>query len=458
MKRRTFLRNIFLFILAFIFGYIVKKEDENTILQLVDSNKGTGNDAKLIADEFKDLTEQSVGTAINVKSFGAKGDGISDDTLAIQNAINSLPNGGKILIPDGTYIINADTSLKPNSNQTLSLSKKAKLKAKPNSDASYQIINIVEKENVVIEGGFIEGERDEHLGVNEEAGMGISIVRNSKNITIRNTHISKCWADGIYIGGYLPCYNINIYNVTCDNNRRQGMSVVNVETLTIRDSFFTNTAGALPEAGIDIEPENYSSVKNITIDNVVCTGNRSGLDVFGWANTISNVQVLNSCMINNREYGLSLAFTTDILVLDSLFSNNGKNGINMARDNMNVYFSNCQVSNSNYSGVNLETTLQRNKTQNIGFTSCIFKNNGQNSPNIYDGVKIDVLDSKGTIDRVTFIQCSFIDNQVNKTQRYGLNVGNNKKVMHVLIGYGNKFIGNATSAKNVSLINTLEKE
>ncbi|WP_061464185.1 glycosyl hydrolase family 28-related protein [Peribacillus simplex] len=458
MKRRTFLRNIVLFIFAFLFGYIFKKEDENTILQLIDSNRVRGKDAKLIAEEFKVLTEQSVDTAINVKTFGAKGDGIADDTLAIQDAINSLPNGGKILIPDGTYIINADTSLKPNSNQTLSLSKKAKLKAKSNSDASYQIINIVEKVNVIIEGGFIEGERDEHVGVNGEAGMGISIVRNSKNITIRNTHISKCWADGIYIGGSLPCYNINIYNVTCDNNRRQGMSVVNVDTLTVRDSFFTNTAGTLPEAGIDIEPEKYSTVKNVTIDNVVCTGNRSGLDVFGWANTISNIQVLNSCMINNREYGLSIAFTTDIIVLDSLFSNNGKNGINMARDNVNVFFSNCQVLKSNYSGVKLETSLQRNKTQNIGFTSCIFKNNGQDSPNLYDGVTVDTEDLKGKIDGVTFIQCSFIDNQVIKTQRYGLNVGNNTRVMNVLIGYGNKFRGNATSAKNVSLINTLEME
>ena len=41
---------------------------------------------------------------INVKDFGATGDGITDDTLAIQTAINCLPRGGKLFFPAGTYL------------------------------------------------------------------------------------------------------------------------------------------------------------------------------------------------------------------------------------------------------------------------------------------------------------------------------------------------------------------
>jgi len=45
-------------------------------------------------------------TEISVKSFGAVGDGINDDTSAIQNALNSLQSvGGTLFFPQGNYKI-----------------------------------------------------------------------------------------------------------------------------------------------------------------------------------------------------------------------------------------------------------------------------------------------------------------------------------------------------------------
>lgn len=50
------------------------------------------------------------GENINVKQFGAKGDGIKNDTDAIQEAINYAESiKGKLYIPDGTYIIDGIT-------------------------------------------------------------------------------------------------------------------------------------------------------------------------------------------------------------------------------------------------------------------------------------------------------------------------------------------------------------
>ncbi|XWK88865.1 MAG: glycosyl hydrolase family 28-related protein [Phormidium sp.] len=44
---------------------------------------------------------------INVKTqFGAKGDGVTDDTAAIQAALNAYPNGNRIIyLPNGTYLV-----------------------------------------------------------------------------------------------------------------------------------------------------------------------------------------------------------------------------------------------------------------------------------------------------------------------------------------------------------------
>ena len=47
---------------------------------------------------------------VNVKVYGAIGDGVTDDTAAIQAAINAAPNYGSVVFPEGTYSVTGLTT------------------------------------------------------------------------------------------------------------------------------------------------------------------------------------------------------------------------------------------------------------------------------------------------------------------------------------------------------------
>lgn len=50
---------------------------------------------------------------INVRAYGAVGDNVTDDTTALQNAINACPNNGVVYVPVGRYRITAPLILPP---------------------------------------------------------------------------------------------------------------------------------------------------------------------------------------------------------------------------------------------------------------------------------------------------------------------------------------------------------
>ncbi len=76
-----------------------------------------------VKDEIRFKTENE-SCALNVRDFGAKGDGVTDDTTAIQCAINALPENARLFFPEGRYL-SLPLSLK--SHITLEFSKDAVL-------------------------------------------------------------------------------------------------------------------------------------------------------------------------------------------------------------------------------------------------------------------------------------------------------------------------------------------
>ncbi|MFZ2169177.1 MAG: right-handed parallel beta-helix repeat-containing protein, partial [Methylococcaceae bacterium] len=173
---------------------------------------------------------------------------------------------------------------------------------------------------VSVVGGTVQGERHQHLvpgdfaqstpNTNGESGMGITIG-GSSNVYVEGVTITQCWGDGIYQGGgYGQSSNINVYSVVADDNRRQGMSIENVNGMVIRDSTFKNTLGAWPGAGIDIEP-------------------------FAAAHVVTNVQILNNQFNGNFSDGLLLENSdgtiTNITINDNTANNNGYAGMELKK-------------------------------------------------------------------------------------------------------------------------------
>ena len=225
-----------------------------------------------LADTFVTVTTNASGSVVRSQydknsetktpqDFGAKGDGITDDTVAFTGL---FANGGNIHIPNGTYMIDAVNIGKPKNGSTIRFDAKAVMKVIPNDAKYYEVIDLDGVEDVIIYDAQIIGDKYEHLpGVvgASQWGHGINLI-GSKNIKIYNPKVSKCWGDGIYMR---QVENVLIVDPVCDDNRRQGMSIISAKDLVVIRPILTNTSGQSPAYGLDMEVnwagENFENVK-----------------------------------------------------------------------------------------------------------------------------------------------------------------------------------------------------
>lgn len=281
------------------------------------------------------------GRLFNVKKFGAKGDGKTDDTSAFQMAVDSAfaMGGGTVFAPKGIYLIDAKKSINMKSDVNLYLGKDSStvLAAIPNDTTFYFIIKAENVENIKIYGGKIKGERFAHKGTTGEWGMGIGLYSTS-SVSIENMLIRDCWGDGIYFGKSkttkrMPA-NTTISNVTCTNNRRQGMSIVSANGAIITNSTFSFTEGTAPAAGVDIEPNDYDTVQNVTFRNCKFKNNRQiGFLIYcnlknGVPNPptrmVKNIQVINNDIFANQNFAVRITGDEAVPALSNIIIKNNR--------------------------------------------------------------------------------------------------------------------------------------
>lgn len=203
----------------------------------------------------------------------------ADATAALQGAIRS--GAARVIVENvgSPWIV---TPIQLASNQELVLEKGVVVLARRGefrgkTDALWTA-SLCENVTITGHGATLRMWREDYAGgdyAKAEWRHGISL-RSCTGVRIAGLTIEDTGGDGIYLGvGKKGVANtdVQIRDVVCQRNHRQGISVISAEKLLIEDCTLRTTGGTAPMAGIDFEPNHPSErlvdcvMRNCVVEN-----------------------------------------------------------------------------------------------------------------------------------------------------------------------------------------------
>ena len=320
--------------------------------------------------------------AVSVKWFGAKGDGSTQDSLAVQKAFNTAYD---VWFPAGTYKVRTHTISSPKRVWgTNAILQQASLKS-----AQAKIITIL-SDGVTVEGLELRGqistqtsEFSHGIVVGNESGAGV------KNITLSNLKIRNTRGDGIIIVSQTDhCDNVNISNVVMRNIYRNGIAVIAGNNINIS----AIDADSVGLAGIDLEPDLLAqSTSNVHVSGVAIPSFWVGHH----EDTLAQNITLQGFDIDGSRHGCNPAYP----VGDAL------RGVGLATRHTNT-FTIQDGTVRNCEGYALYFTTGTRTSRNIRLENVVLE--GNNSTGSYaNRLKLINQDESNSDSAATFVNCYF---------------------------------------------------
>lgn len=293
------------------FNHPTKADTLNRLSLIEHNSDGTHSKLTKVTDPW-----------IDVRAYGAVGDGVTDDTGAIQAALNAVAfTGGRVYLPFGTYKVSSTLTIS-NSTELFGVGGNGSI-ISATSTAGYVI--------TVNAGGCYLHDFQVTASVAQTGGAHIFIAAAGSSSTIERFYLTNYFI-GILVQA-VCC--VRILNGQC----RYGVSG-------------TWTAGIVIDAGTD----HY--IDHVTMDNVVGTQSESGIRVMaGDAILISFCDIIHHGTPLNIQPGVGQTVSS-LYATHSWFDSSNMRGMLLGGSGtiIRCKFSDCWFSSNLYQGILVNNT------------------------------------------------------------------------------------------------------
>ena len=368
-----------------------KSDDTQTQLNNVIIESGT-SDAEVIQarggspvlnERLNGVDAQLADILVNIKLFGAKADGVTDDTQAILDAVNS--DAKIVYIPPGDYLIKfiplksdrkliVSGNLLHESTQTGNMFYADGLNnitifgrggsVQGNNNTTSNFFKSLNSNNIKIQCMSLDGFLNKGIDIGENCydvivaknniknsngstGAGISVLGQNTNNVIVSQNVVKNSRIGISINGG---YRHIISNNVCKDNRISGISLDGIVTNSgdgVKDSIvYGNSVDGCTGTTYGGIYLGNGARTNIIANNISNNNARSGIRISGdTENKLLNNNLIGNTVKGNTNHGIEASYCEQGNISNNISVNNTLRGMSFYISDDNI-ISNNQVLNN----------------------------------------------------------------------------------------------------------------